>query len=575
MLDNNFKASHHLKLDMGQLKSGIEAKKRQLPSTEDHNSLKEEILQLQKQLKDQVVVRCELERASSYERALHESTDENSIAKPAKDLIKEISILEMEVIYLEKYLLSLYRKTFDKRVSSMPTMGEISKPDSATQEGTLLEVPGYENLVTRSCTLPRDSKANPSKECSGSLGGQELVDSSIHRSLSSLSHCSAYSFRTPPLGALAEAVHSHHSLPLSMLERGQGASSSVSLAEHLDNSMSDHVPETPNWLSEEMIKCISAIYCQLADPPVFNHGFASSPISFSSSTSGSPSRSQYDIGSPRCGDYSSSNSWLNHPFHTEGSNEFSGSYSTMVEVQGIFRDDSKLKGVEDRIQDFRSLVSRLEEVDPRKMKREEKLAFWINVHNALVMHALLVYGIPEGNMKRFSLLLKAAYNIGGRTISVDLIQSSILGCRLPRPGQWFQSLLFPKAKFKAGDARRAYAVEIPQPLLHFALCSGSHSDPMVRMYTAKRVFQELEMAKEEYMQSTFRLHKEHKILLPKIVDSYARESDFCPAGLVEMIEHLFPAYIRKSFQQGKLGKKIDWIPHNFNFRYLFARELVK
>ncbi|KAK2978357.1 hypothetical protein RJ640_016459 [Escallonia rubra] len=452
--------------------------------------------------------------------------------QPAKDLIKEISILEMEVVYLEKYLLSLYRKTFDKRVSSMRTMGEISKPDSATQEGTLLEVPGYENLITRSSTLPRDSKANPFKECSGILGGQELVDSSIHRSLSSLSHCSAYSFRTPPLGALAEAVHSHHSLPLSMLERGQGASSSVSLAEHLDNSMSDHVPETPNWLSEEMIKCISAIYCQLADPPVFNHGFASSPISFSSSTSGSPSQSQYDIGSPRCGDYSSSNSWLNHPFHTEGSNEFSGSYSTMVEVQGICRDDSKLKGVEDRIQDFRSLVSRLEEVEPRKMKREEKLAFWINVHNALVMHALLVYGIPKGNMKRFSLLLKAAYNIGGRTVSVDMIQSSILGCRLPRPGQ-------------------------------------------VRMYTAKRVFQELEMAKEEYMQSTFRLHKEHKILLPKIVDSYAKESDFCPAGLVEMIEHSLPAYIRKNFQQGKLGKKIDWIPHNFNFRYLFARELAK
>ena len=34
----------------------------------------------------------------------------------------------------------------------------------------------------------------------------------------------------------------------------------------------------------------------------------------------------------------------------------------------------------------RSLVSQLEEVDPRKMKHEEKLAFWINVHNALIMH---------------------------------------------------------------------------------------------------------------------------------------------------------------------------------------------
>lgn len=31
--------------------------------------------------------------------------------------------------------------------------------------------------------------------------------------------------------------------------------------------------------------------------------------------------------------------------------------------------------------------------------------------------------------------MQAAYNVGGHTISVDMIQSSILGCRLPRPGQ--------------------------------------------------------------------------------------------------------------------------------------------
>ena len=31
--------------------------------------------------------------------------------------------------------------------------------------------------------------------------------------------------------------------------------------------------------------------------------------------------------------------------------------------------------------------------------------------------------------------MQAAYNIGGHTVSVDMIQSSILGCRLPRPGQ--------------------------------------------------------------------------------------------------------------------------------------------
>lgn len=33
-------------------------------------------------------------------------------------------------------------------------------------------------------------------------------------------------------------------------------------------------------------------------------------------------------------------------------------------------------------------MSKLKEVDPRKMRHDEKLAFWINVHNALVMHVI-------------------------------------------------------------------------------------------------------------------------------------------------------------------------------------------
>lgn len=79
-----------------------------------------------------------------------------------------------------------------------------------------------------------------------------------------------------------------------------------------------------------------------------------------------------------------------------------------------------------------------------------------------VLQAYLQYGIPKNSLKRISLILKvriasilsinqnkilqlllsfscctfqAAYNIGGHIISVDMIQSSILGCRLPRSGQ--------------------------------------------------------------------------------------------------------------------------------------------
>lgn len=45
--------------------------------------------------------------------------------------------------------------------------------------------------------------------------------------------------------------------------------------------------------------------------------------------------------------------------------------------------------------------------------------------------------------------------------------------------QWLRLLLSSKGKFKTGDERQTYAIEHPEPLLHFALSSGNHSDPAV------------------------------------------------------------------------------------------------
>ncbi|CAN1162784.1 hypothetical protein LINPERPRIM_LOCUS32308, partial [Linum perenne] len=35
---------------------------------------------------------------------------------------------------------------------------------------------------------------------------------------------------------------------------------------------------------------------------------------------------------------------------------------------------------------------------------KEKFAFWINLYNALIMHAYLAYGVPRSDLKLFSLM---------------------------------------------------------------------------------------------------------------------------------------------------------------------------
>lgn len=567
---------------MGQLKNSAKSKKKQSPKTEVQNSLKQEILQLEKRLQDQFQVRRALESAMGYKTSSLDSTTELPMPKPATELIKEIAVLELEVVHLEQYLLSLYRKAFDQQTYLVsPSKQDRSlKTPVTTPRRRLFDVsrPETSKKETSATQTACQSHDNTWKETNIIGGEEKLLDSGVHRCHSSLSQRSAFSNRTsPPEESLGRAVRACHSQPLSMMEYAQSASNIISLAEHLGTSIYDHVPETPNKLSEDMIKCMSAIYCKLSDPPLTHNGLSSPNSSLSSMSAFSP-REQCDMWSPGFRNNSSFDVRLDNPFLVEGLKEFSGPYSTMIDVPWIYRDRQKLGDVENLLQNFRSLICRLEEVDPRKLKHEERLAFWINIHNALVMHAYLAYGIPQNNVKRLFLLLRAAYNVGGHTFSADTIQSSILGCRMSRPGQWIRFLLSSKFKFKTVEERQAYAINRPEPLLHFALCSGSHSDPAVRVYTPKRVIHELEAAKEEYIRATFGVRKGQKVLLPKIMESYAKDSGLCPAGLLEMIQQTLPESVRKCLKKCQLGKPrktIEWIPHNFTFRYLVSKELVK
>ncbi|XP_010444771.1 PREDICTED: uncharacterized protein LOC104727378 [Camelina sativa] len=571
--NSSHEASQRIKLDMGR---SNESKHNQYHSNTE-TSLKQEISQLETRLQDQFMVRCALEKALGYRTAssyILSETNDIPMPKPATDLIKDIAVLEMEVIHLEQYLLSLYRKAFEQQITYVSPNSENKKPKSPPAATPRRRLDFCEDDDTPSNTeQPTNAllgDKDQSQETKIPAADRDHMDPSFRRSHSQRS---AFEGRkASPEDSWGKTIRSCHSQPLYV----QNGENLISLAEHLGTRISDHVPETPNKLSEGMVKCMSEIYCKLAEPPSVLHRGLSSPNSSLSSSAFSPS-DQYDTSSPGFGNSSSFDVRLDNSFHVEGEKDFSGPYSSIVEVLCIYRDAKKASEVEDLLQDFKSLISRLEEVDPRKLKHEEKLAFWINVHNALVMHAFLAYGIPQNNVKRVLLLLKAAYNVGGHAVSAEAIKSTILGCKMSHPGQWLR-LLFASRKFKAGDERLAYAIKHPEPLLHFALTSGSHFDPAVRVYTPKRIQQELETSKEEYIRMNLSIRKQ-RILLPKLVETFAKDSGLCPAGLTEMVNRSIPESSRKCLKRCQSGSKsrkpIDWIPHSFTFRYVILREAAK
>ncbi|XP_065880283.1 uncharacterized protein [Euphorbia lathyris] len=453
-------------------------------------------------------------------------------AKSSDALRKEIATLESEILHLERYLLSLYRTAYEEHLPATSNVAEKTLPSQVVANQS------------------HDNNVKPCIETK-SFYVDQTTRTPAHCWISSDDQsCSASSHST------------------STRDRKNADSARRSLADHLGASCLLDSFNTPDRLSEDILKCISSIYCRLANPPHCQGGSLSSPPSSFSSSSIFSSRNPCDNWSPQY----SEDPVVNH----QGLKEEVGPYASMVEVLKICFDDDSFNYAAVMLKTFRSLVRSLEKVDPTKMKREEKLAFWINIHNALIMHAYLAYG-TRSRVKGAS-ISKATYNVGGHCITACTIQSSIFGIRSNYSEPWLQNLFSPGRKSKTGSVKHVYALEYPEPLVHFALCTGTYSDPAVRVFTAKNIFQELKLAKEEFIQASVYIHKDTKIFLPKLLSYFAKDVAMDVSGLLEAISGCLTEEqqrcMRKCMRR-KVDKFVHWLPQSSSFRYVIHGELAK
>ena len=72
------------------------------------------------------------------------------------------------------------------------------------------------------------------------------------------------------------------------------------------------------------------------------------------------------------------------------------------------------------------MVQRLHRVDLLTLSADEKLAFFLNLYNAMVVHAVIRKGYPEGMMERKSFVTDFQYLVGGNSYSLNAIRNGIL-----------------------------------------------------------------------------------------------------------------------------------------------------
>ncbi|KAF8686962.1 hypothetical protein HU200_043240 [Digitaria exilis] len=297
----------------------------------------------------------------------------------------------------------------------------------------------------------------------------------------------------------------------------------------------------PNKLSEDIVRCMRNIFISLSD-------------SCRDSSRNSSMENQQSVLSPS-GNYSISAFWslsepssisswvqspqvdLNYnnnvlasetvfdPYKAREKLSWSdiGSYSAAAEVSWMSVGKKQLEyaaeslrkfSTNDGILECRLFIEQLAEVNPVHLNDDARLAFWINLYNALMMHAYLAYGVPRSDMKLFSLMQKA--------------------------------LLLALQKIK------------------------------VKIYTANNVREELQDAQRDFIRASVGVSRKGKLLVPKMLHCFGRGfvddnsfpiwiSHFLPQQQATFVDHCV-----SQRRQSLLGTRtFGIIPFDSRFRYLF------
>ena len=138
--------------------------------------------------------------------------------------------------------------------------------------------------------------------------------------------------------------------------------------------------------------------------------------------------------------------------------------------------------------EYEKLAIQLQRVDISKLSTSGRLAFFINIYNALVIHGQVRRKIPTSFMLRLRFFWCTSYIISGHVFTLDDIENGVLRGNRKGPAHLFRQFS------SKTDPRLRFALPKCEPLIHFALVCGAKSCPPIKCYTQDKVDEELRIA---------------------------------------------------------------------------------
>lgn len=142
----------------------------------------------------------------------------------------------------------------------------------------------------------------------------------------------------------------------------------------------------------------------------------------------------------------------------------------------------------------------------------EARAFWLNLYNALTLHAIHAAQIRDSMLESLGFYAKFAYVVAGQPTTLSEIEHGVLRAN--------QAVLLGNKPLPPTDPRAAWVLPL-DARIHFALNCGAVSCPPIRAYQAAQLEAQLEFATQSYLQEC---RIENGILLvPRLFSYYPKD----------------------------------------------------
>ena len=210
---------------------------------------------------------------------------------------------------------------------------------------------------------------------------------------------------------------------------------------------------------------------------------------------------------------------------------------------------------------YKDLTKGLQSFNLQSLKdRGQKLAFWINIYNAAVIHGVIELGLKHSVKEVYNFFDRIVYEIGGYRFSLNDMEHGILrGNRRPP-----YRLLRP---FGKKDPRGKFAILPMDARIHFALVCGARSCPPIGFYESGQIDFQLQLAAESFINSpqVRILPEKNTLLISMIFKWYKADFGGSDRALVDTILNFLDEGEKKNFlSENRDRVRIKYQPYDWN-----------